>query len=146
MAADPNDPDIIPAAEIYKGCRVHNEQPVERIERVVKPEIDKVLASDDLQALYALCQDVGWCPEARLLARSKLLAAMEASATDRMPRPPGISVEMIRAHTAGLDVCSWRDHEFYCSSLECWRWNMPTQHRPANFKFPVRREVPLVDD
>ncbi len=140
-----NPDDQIPATEVYRGCRIHNLQPAERIERVVKPELDKVLASGDLQALYALCQDITWCPEARLLARSKLLAAMETSADNRMPRPPGITIEMIKAHTAGLDVCRYRDHEFYCTSLEQYRWGMPVQYRPADFKFPVRREVPLAE-
>jgi hypothetical protein len=145
MAANPNDPDIIPAIEIYRGCRIHDRQPVSRIERVVKPELDRILESDDLQALFAVCQDITWCPEARLLARAKLLSAMEAAADNRMPRPPGISVEMIKANTAGLDVCRYRYHEYYCASIECWRFGMPIQHRPSNFKMPARREVPLTD-
>jgi hypothetical protein len=133
----------IPALEIYRGCRIHDLQPPERIERTVKPEIDKVLASDDLQALFEVTDDITWCPEARLLARSKLLAAMEASADNRMPRPPGITIEMIKCNTAGLDSCQCRDHEFYGTSLQQYRWAIPVQHRPADFKMPVRREAPL---
>jgi hypothetical protein len=143
MAANPNDPDIIPAVEIYRGCRIHNEQPAERIARVVKPELDKVLESDDLQALFAVCRDITWSPEARLLARAKLLSALEASADNRAPRPPGITAEKVKTATAALDVCRYRDSEFYASSLEGYKWRMPIQHRPANFKTPVKREVPL---
>jgi hypothetical protein len=135
--------DQIPGIEVYRGCRIHDLQSAQRIERVVKPELDKVLASDDLQALFEVTDDVTWCPEARLLARSKLLAAMEVSANDRMPRPPGITIEMIKCNTAGLDASRYRDHEYYCTSLQQYRWSIPVQHRPADFKFPVRREVPI---
>jgi hypothetical protein len=141
----PNPGDQIPAIETYRNVRIHNEQPLERIEHVVKPQLDKILASDDLQALFAVCQDITWSPEARLLARSKLLAALEAAANNRMPKPPGITVEAVRAQTAGLDSVTYRDRHYYCTTLEIWRWGMPVQHRPADFKMPVKREVPLTD-
>jgi hypothetical protein len=143
MAANPNDPDIIPAIEIYRECRIHDCQPAERIANTVKPQLDKVLACDDLQALFDVCQSIEWSPESRLLARSKLLAALSARADNRTPRPPGITAEKVKTATAGLDVCRYRDAEYYASSLEGYKWRMPVQHRPADFKQPVARVPPL---
>jgi hypothetical protein len=44
--------DTIPIVDKYRGVGIHDQQPQERIERVVKPEIDHVL--DDLSDISAI--------------------------------------------------------------------------------------------
>jgi hypothetical protein len=95
--------DRIEAVTLYRGCRVHDEQSPERIAAVVLPELDQVFGISDPQKLFALCGDVSWCPEARLLAASRLRGVFELAVEGRMPRPVGITLEQIAARTAGID-------------------------------------------
>jgi hypothetical protein len=127
---------------MYKGCRIHDQQPRERIDGVVKPELDRVFAISDPGRLFEICKSVAWSPEARLFCRARLLAGWELATEGRMPRPEGVTLEMIRAHTAGLDSATWRDREYYATSLDAPKFRVPLQHR-AGLDMPVRREVPL---
>jgi hypothetical protein len=101
--------DRIPSLEVYKSCRIHDQQPRERIEAVVKPEIDRISAISDPQELFKISANVSWSPEARLLCRARLLAGWELATEGRMPRPEGISLDQIKMHTGGLDSVRWRD-------------------------------------
>src|SRR5690242_12333703 len=61
--------DRIPIVETYRGVGIHNEQPRKRIERVVKPEIDRVF--DELHGvreLFEFAKSAANSPEARMLA------------------------------------------------------------------------------
>ena len=127
----------IPAAEMYRGIPIHDCQPQERIDGVVKPEIDKILATTDLSALFVVTQDVTYSPEARLLAASLLEARHQIAAADRRVRPE-IDLEVVHAATAGLNSRKWRSPWAYGSLLDV----------PAAPGEPgaVRREVPLEDE
>jgi hypothetical protein len=134
--------DRIAAAETYKGVRVHDSQPRSRIEGVVKPEIDQILAISDPQHLFEISGNVSWSPEARLLCRARLLAGWELATEGRMPRPEGITIDRIKAATGGLDSITWRDPLNYCSDLDFPKYGGPLDRR-ASLPQPVRREVPL---
>jgi hypothetical protein len=108
----------IPHAEVYRGVRVHCYQPVERIEQVVRPEIDAVHAMTDAHVLYRFAVDVAHAPESRLYARARLEALFEISAEDRTARPGGIDIKFLRAATAGLDILRWLDPGRYKSLLD----------------------------
>jgi hypothetical protein len=136
--------DRIPAVEVYRGCRIHDQQPESRVEAVVKPELDRVFAISDPGKLFEICQSVAWSPEARLLCRVRLLAGWELAAEGRLSRPEGITIEKVKAHTAGLNSVTWRDRLHYCTSLDTPKWNLPRQYR-AGLDMPVKREVPLRD-
>ena len=134
--------DRIPCAEVYKGCRVHDSQPRARIEGVVKPEIDRVFGISDPRELFDICRNVSWSPEARLLCRARLLAGWELATEGRLPRPEGLTLEGVRAHTAGLDSVQWRDRNHYCSDLDYPMWALPLRYREG-VPQPVKREAPL---
>jgi hypothetical protein len=126
----------------YKGCRIHDQQPRERVEGVVKPEIDRISAISDPHELFRICGNVSWSPEARLLCRVRLLAGGELATEGRMPRPEGISVDQIKCQTGGLDSVTWRDRTHYCTSLDAPKWRVPV-HMRAGRAMPVPREVAL---
>jgi hypothetical protein len=134
--------DRIPCLEVYRNCRVHDQQSPERISGIVKPEIDRVFAISDPRELFEICKSVKWSPEARLLCRARLLAGWELATEGRMPRPEGVTIEKVKAHTAGLDSVGWRDHEYFCTSLDRPKFHVPRQHR-AGLDQPMKRDVPL---
>lgn len=131
------DDDRIPVAEIYRGIGVHCDQSRDRVERVVKPSVDKVLSMNDVAALYDLAGDITQPPEARLLAGAKALAAFELAAEDRRVRPD-IDLDRLRARVAGLDCRRWRHPLLFCSLLD-------TPPRPGA-RGAAARERPLGDD
>jgi hypothetical protein len=110
------DDDQIPAQEIYRNCRVHDQQPPERV-ALVKRELDQIFDIADPQKLFKICGDAAWSPEGRLLAATRLLASWELATEGRMARPEGITIETIKACTAGLDSALWRSPRHYCSDL-----------------------------
>jgi hypothetical protein len=59
-----------------------------------------------------------------------------------MPRPEGITIELVKAHTAGLDSAKWRDRDHYCSGLDYPKYAVPLRYR-AGVHQPVKREVPF---
>jgi hypothetical protein len=128
----------IAIAEVYKGVGVHADQPRERIERVVRPEIDRVLGMTDSQGLFALCGDVSWSPEARMLAGAMLEALWDLAVNERRERPKGIDLDVVRARVGGLNSANWRSRTHYCCLLDPG----PAPGQPG----PVPREVPLTDD
>jgi hypothetical protein len=127
----------------YRGCRIHDKQPRERVETIVKPELDRIFAISDPQKLYEICGNVSWSPEARLLCRARLLAGWELATEGRMPRPAGFTLDQIKAHTGALDSITWRDPFFYCSDLDYPKYGMPVHARGADYVGPVPRETPL---
>ncbi len=130
MSADP-----IPVTEVYRGVGIHDQQPPERIERIVKPEIDSVLDRiDSPEALLEFAGDHTRSPEARLLAAAKIEAGFAVAVEERRARPTGVSMEFVRAVVAGLNSQIWRSPTHYCSMFD---------RAPPGKPKPVPREVPL---
>lgn len=131
---DPSDQ--IPIAEYYRGVGIHIDNPRERIDRVIRPEIDAVFDLEDAEALFKYACDGYKSPEARIFAGAKVMAMFESSAEHRWVRPKGVTREAVRAAVAGLSSLKWRDPWFYgcilCSG-------------PPGRPDPPRRETPLPD-
>ncbi len=125
--------DKIPCVEIYQNVEIHDCQPRERIERIVKPEIDRVIDLQEGQALAEWCRDVARSPESRLLANAKVRALFEIATDERRVRP-AIDLAEVRGSVAGLAVQRWRHPRHYCSLLDVW---------PPGGPAPVPREIPL---
>ncbi|MFZ1992160.1 MAG: hypothetical protein WAW96_20590 [Alphaproteobacteria bacterium] len=127
----------IPIVEVYRGVGIHTEQPRERIEAIVKPQIDEVIAASDAARLYELAGTLHLCPEARLLASAKLETII-AIATERRETRPSFSVEEVRALVAGLDSVRTRSRTHFTQIFE---------RRPApGERGPDRREQRLGGD
>jgi hypothetical protein len=109
--------DQIPVVEIYRGIGIENRQPLERIELVVKPAIDRVAAMGDPDLLAAYADDADNPPEARLFAAAKVEVELEIATAERRLRPV-TTLERLRASTAGLGSQRWRDPTRYCSLLD----------------------------
>ena len=122
--------DQIPVVEIYRGVGIEDQQSFERIE-LVKCEIDRVHRMSGPDELADYAGDVRHAPEAHMLASARAEALWELAAEERRLRPT-ISLEGLRASTAGLGSRRWRDPERYCSLLD----------GPGG----VEREVPLADE
>jgi hypothetical protein len=114
---DMDDDDQIPVVQIYRGIGIEDQQPVERIELVVKPAIDLVhaMGDPDLLARYAVNADNP--PEARLFAAAKVEVELEIAMAERRLRPV-TSLEQIRASVAGLNSRRWRSPWLYASLLD----------------------------
>ena len=124
--------DIIPIVELYRGVGIHDRQPAERVESVVKPAIDRVLAMADEHDLFAIAQDAAEPPEARLLAAAKITAAFEIAAEERRNRPE-VGLAKVRAAVAGLNSQRWRDPWRYGSKLDA-----PKMQRMVEREQPLR--------
>jgi hypothetical protein len=127
--------DDIPVVDVYRGVSIHDRQPRERIEGIVKPSIDAVIYMADARSLAAYAGDVGNPPEARLLAAAKCAALMQLAAERREVRPV-IDMERLRATVAGLGSRRWRSPYFFGSTLES-RYLRSSD--PAERARPVRR-------
>jgi hypothetical protein len=108
--------DQIPVVEIYRGVGIEDQQPLERI-GLVKREIDRVHRMSDADELADYAGDAGHPPEARMLAGARAEALWELAAEERRLRPT-ISLERLRASTAGLGSRTWRDPDRFASLLD----------------------------
>jgi hypothetical protein len=117
--------------DFHRGVKIHAGQSRERIERVVKPEIDAVLAMGDAAALAGFAADCANAPEARLLTAAKVEAAFALAAEGRENRPRGVDLERVAASVAGLASVGWRSPTHYASDLD------------VHTERAVPREVPL---
>jgi hypothetical protein len=124
--------DNIPVVETYRGVGIHDEQPRERIETVVKPEIDRVIDLGDVRRLFDFASDARNSPEARLLAGMKIEAIWQLKAEAREVRPAGITLENVHAVTAGLNSAGWRSRTHYGTLLDV--------------REGLERETPIADD
>jgi hypothetical protein len=128
--------DRIPIIDTYRGVGIHDSQPPERIERVVKREIDHVLDHvSDIGALFEFARDHTHAPEARLLAAAKIEAEFALAVEERRSRPTEVTIERTRAVVAGLNSKTWRSRTHY-AGLDV---------TPPGKVGPVPREVPLPD-
>ncbi|TGQ09001.1 MULTISPECIES: hypothetical protein [unclassified Mesorhizobium] len=126
----------IPIVETYRGVGLHDCQSEARL-AVVRGEIDKVFALDDLDQLVEVCSNVRWSPESRLLAAAKLKATHQLAAEDRKSRPR-FDISYVDACTAGLNSRYWRSPWHFGSLLD--------PGRAPGEAGPVPRPVPLEDD
>lgn len=125
----------IPIVEVYRGVGIHDQQPQDRINHVVKPEIDEVITNcDNLPWLFVYCGDVTKAPEARLLAAALCKSIFQLSVSERRERP-SIDITLVEARVAGLESETWRCPWTYGTLMAPGR--VPGQ--PG----AVRREVPL---
>jgi hypothetical protein len=120
--------DAIPIVEVYRGVGIEDQQPPERI-KFVKSEIDRIHRMSGADELFAYSSDPLNPPEARMLAGARAEALCELAAEERRPRT--ISLERLRAATAGLGCRRWRDPDCFASLLD----------EPGG----VEREEPLPD-
>lgn len=132
-----DDADRIPIVEAYRGVGIHDFQPAQRIEEVVKPEIDRVYGMSTAQALVAYVTDPTNPPEARLFAKARCVALWQLAAESREVRP-SLSLSMLDAYTAGLDSQRWLDPNFYGTLLE--------HPGVPGSRTRLQRELPLTDE
>ena len=128
--------DQIQTLETYRGVGIEADQPRERIDFVVKPAIDAVVAEGDAHRLANIAADVSWPPEARLLAAAKIEAIFEMAAESRETRPK-LDLTYVRACVAGLGSITWRSPWHYASLLD--------HPSPSGEPGAVPREKPLKD-
>jgi hypothetical protein len=113
----PRADDEIPVAAWHRGVGLRDQQSPARLV-AVREEIDAVIEMNDLVDLVAYAGDVGHSPEARLLAGSKAEVIVAGSVDSRQKRPRGVSLEQVRAITAGLSSAGWRSPWIYGSRLD----------------------------
>jgi hypothetical protein len=107
--------DQIPVVETYRGVGIEDQQPPARV-KFVKSEIDRVHRMSGTDELADYAGDAGHPPEARMLAGARAEALCEIAGEERRLRP--ISLEKLRASTAGLGSRCWRDPDRYASLLD----------------------------
>jgi hypothetical protein len=130
--------DRIPVVEYYRGVGIHDHQPRDRIDGVVKPAIDHVLDNlADARELMSYLADRYSPPEARILAGNTILAMLDVSAETRWRRPPGVTREQVLAGLACLDSVKWRSPWHYGSLVDR---GLPPGAPPL-----PERDVPLED-
>lgn len=110
-----------PECPEYRGVKLDDHQSLRRIEDIVKPAIDHVMATDDVVTLFDYCRDPAHPPEARGLCEGKILGAWEAATQERRIRPD-VELETVMAHCAGLNSERWRSPWSFCSLFDQeWR-------------------------
>jgi hypothetical protein len=107
--------DQIPVVAMYRGVGIEDQQPPERIE-LVKGEIDRVHRMSGTDELADYAGDARHPPEARMLSGARAEALWEIAGEERRHRP--ISLELLRAATAGLGCQRWRDPDRFASLLD----------------------------
>jgi hypothetical protein len=113
----------------YRGNDIHAFQSEQRIAEIVRPEIDKVLATTDPEELLEMAGDSSLAPEARLTAEARYRAAYELVVDDHGHTRSAFKLEQAAARTAGLDSMRWVDPSHYGSLLDTPR--APGDPRPG---------------
>jgi hypothetical protein len=109
--------------------QLHDFQPQSRIEAIVKPEIDEVLAEADAVVIFEWSRDIRNSPESRLLATAKIEAIFALAAENRAIRPD-LDIDLVRAVSCGCDSLGWADPGCYASMLDASKFG-PFDERPA---------------
>ena len=99
----------IPIIETHRGVGIHDFQDRDHIQKVVKPEIDRVFAMSDARELFAYAEYYLNPPEARLFAGAKVRAMRELRANAHEQRGHLGDLEDLDAMLAGLDSLNWID-------------------------------------
>ncbi|WP_232628651.1 hypothetical protein [Methylobacterium sp. Leaf118] len=118
----------MPTVGVYRGVGIHDFQPAERVERMVKPAIEAVFALYGGWALLAYASDPAHPPEARLLAAARIEAIWQLAIENREVRPE-VHPDKARVATGSLDSLHWACPRRYGSLLE--PGPAPGEHRPA---------------
>jgi hypothetical protein len=134
--------DDIPAVETYRGVGIHDCQPRERIETVVKPALDAIFALTDLGELVRYAADITKPPEARLFAAAKVRAGFQVAADTRVVRPV-VNLDRVVASVAGLNSRNWRCPSGYGSLLDVGRPGLAP--RPPEFAQQVEDDRDLAE-
>jgi hypothetical protein len=122
--------DDIPVVERYRGCGLHDCQPIERL-RVVRAAIDHVYTLDQIVDLVEHAGNVRNPPESRLLAVARCRALWELSQEAREPRPI-ISMVDVEALAAGCGSRAWRSSTHFCSLLDAHDENAVPREQPLD--------------
>jgi hypothetical protein len=93
--------DSMPITDRYRGVGLHDFQPLDHINDVVKPGIDAVHSTNDVEALCRYGCDYRNPPEARLFAAAKVRAIFETRAGAHESRG-NVDMERLSASTTGL--------------------------------------------
>lgn len=109
--------DDMPTVEEHRGVSIHDFQPAERIEAVVKPAIDAVFGLGGGLALLAYARNAQHPPEARLLAAARIEAIWQLAAENREVRL-AVHPDKARSATGALDSLHWADPRNYGTLLE----------------------------
>jgi hypothetical protein len=120
--------DDIPVVELYRGCGLHDCQPIERL-RVVRAAIDHVYTLDQIVDLVEHAGNVRNPPESRLLAVARCRALWELSQEAREPRPI-ISMADVEALAAGCGSRRWQSPTHFCSLLDAHDENAVPREQP----------------
>jgi len=120
----------MPIVETYRGVGIHAFQSQERIDSVVKPEIDQVFTIDEPENLWQYVLSAMNAPEARIWAGAKLTAMIEQRAHKRLPLL-SFTVAHVRAAIAGLSS-HWADPSAYCSLFDRFA-HREAAPRPAEY-------------
>ena len=108
--------DAIPIIGLHRGVPLEGQQSEARL-ALVRAEIDHVLSVTDAGALADWADDPWHSPESRQLACAMAETAWTIAAETRALRP-GISLERLRASTAGLGSKKWRSPWYFASLLD----------------------------
>jgi hypothetical protein len=132
------DNDEIPTVGVYKGIPLEDQQSDRRL-ALVRREIDLVLGMEDAGQLAGWADDPWHSPESRQLACAMAQSLWTMAAETRAVRPT-ISLERLRASTAGLGSRRWRDPWRFCSLLDAaggvpWPTTFPTTGRACCASF-----------
>jgi hypothetical protein len=120
----------MPNVATYKNIRIHAFQSRERIENVVCPEIDAVLAMTRPGDLFDFCKNQSRSPEARLLAYERLEKDATIAAAGRQAAP----VDLRLCSVSHLDDILIAHPDKYADMF--FDWGGPGEHaaRPEPFR------------
>ena len=125
--------DQMPTISAHRGVAIYDFRSSERIETVVKPAIDRVLAMSDVLELFAFAADIHRPPELRLFAAAKIRAAHEIASNSRTQRPL-VDLEQLDAFTVALDTLDWASPTHYGRDVD-----HIGEPRPAEFRAALER-------
>lgn len=111
--------ELIPIEGEHRGVGLHSGQSKARL-TVVRRDIDRAHALQDIEDLVPFADDPANAPEARLLARAKALAILDDAVERRAPRSrtATLSRERIKASAAGCGSRRWQSRTHFASLLD----------------------------
>jgi hypothetical protein len=108
-------PDAMPVQSEHRGVPLHCFQDTERIERIVRPHIDRALDERDPVSLFQMAADPTIAPEARLAAASLVTAICSPQVGAH--RRSAVDLDLVEAAVAGIASLGWADPSRYVSLL-----------------------------
>jgi hypothetical protein len=116
--------DRMPTIGLYRGVPLHDYQPLDRIDDVVKPAIDVVHGMNNAEDLYEYAADYEHPPEARLFAAAKVRAIFETRASAHESRGD-VDLDRMAAAVSGLNNVVHTEPSYYLA------WGTPQALAPG---------------